>query len=50
MNFWILYLVVLVVVIIAYNSLEQIVTLIKNDKRLIIPFLVGMFLGYLIFF
>jgi hypothetical protein len=50
MGFWILYLVVLIIVITVYNTFEQIITLIKSDKKLIIPILIGMFIGYLIFF
>lgn len=50
MGFWGLYLIVLVIVVITYNVFEQIVTLIKNDKKFIIPILIGMFIGYLIFF
>ena len=50
MGFWILYLVVLIIVITIYNTFEQIITLIKSDKKLIIPILIGMFIGYLIFF
>ena len=50
MGFWILYLIVLIIVISIYNTLEQVITLIKNDKILIIPILIGLFIGYLIFF
>lgn len=50
MNFWVLYLVVLIIIVSVYNIFEQITTLIKNDKRLIIPILIGAFIGYLIFF
>ena len=50
MGFWILYLIVLIIIITIYNTFEQIITLIKNDKKMIIPILIGMFIGYLIFF
>ncbi len=50
MSFWILYLVVLVIVVFIYNTFEQIITLVRSDKRLIIPILIGAFIGYLIFF
>ena len=50
MGFWILYLIVLIIIITIYNTFEQIITLIKNDKKIIVPILIGMFIGYLIFF
>jgi hypothetical protein len=50
MGFWILYLIVLIIIITIYSAFEQIITLIKNDKKMIIPILIGMFIGYLIFF
>ena len=50
MGFWILYLVVLIIVVSIYNTFERVITLIKSDKGLIIPILIGMFIGYLIFF
>ena len=50
MSFWILYLVALIVIVTIYNTCESVINLIKSDKRLIIPILIGMFLGYLIFF
>jgi hypothetical protein len=50
MGFWTLYLVVLIIVIFIYNTFEQVVTLIKNDKIMIIPILIGMIIGYFIFF
>jgi hypothetical protein len=50
MGFWMLYLIVLIIVISIHNTFEQVITLVKNDKRLIIPILIGAFIGYLIFF
>ena len=50
MGFWGLYLIVLIIIITIYSIFEQIITLIRSNKKMIIPILIGMFIGYLIFF
>ena len=50
MGFWGLYIIILIAIITIYSMFEQIITLIKGNKKMIIPILIGMFIGYLIFF
>ena len=50
MGFWGLYLVVLIVVVLMYSLIEYVTNLIKNNPKLIFFILIGMLIGYLIFF
>jgi len=50
MGFWGLYLVVLIVIVLIYSLVEYVTNLIKNDPKQILFILIGMLIGYLIFF
>jgi hypothetical protein len=49
MGFWGLYLVALIIIISLYSFIESIIKLLSN-KKMILPFIIGMLIGYLIFF
>ena len=50
MSFWILIIIVLAVVVFAYNSFDEAYQMVKKQPKLIFPILIGMLIGYLIFF
>jgi len=49
MGFWGLYLAVLIIIISLYSFIESIIKLLYN-KKMILPFVIGLLIGYLIFF
>jgi hypothetical protein len=50
MGFWGLYLAALIIIVSIYSLVEYATNLIKSNPKLIFPILIGMFIGYLIFF
>jgi len=50
MSFWLLFFVVLAIIAFGFNLYEQISNLIKSNPKNIIPLLIGMVIGYFIFF
>lgn len=50
MGFWGLYLAVIIIVVLIYSLVEYVTNLIKNDPKQAFYILIGMLIGYLIFF
>jgi hypothetical protein len=50
MGFWGLYLVALIIIVSIYSLVEYITNLLKSNPKLIYPILIGMLIGYFIFF